>query len=57
MITTVEELCQAVGFGLDEQGKAQEVIEDVLLYLFTQGVVADYSLDQLDFVFSEEQAY
>ena len=54
-IANVEDLCNNLGFTLDEAETAQETLEATLDYLYSVGVVDKYSEDRLDWLFSDEQ--
>ena len=56
-ITSVEELCAAVGCTLANEDTAQMKIEQILNYLQDNGVITSYNADKLDWVFSDECCY
>ena len=54
---TVEDICQLVGCSIDNQERAQEKIEQLLMALRNLGVISGFNEDKLDLVFSDEQSY
>jgi len=56
-ITTVEDLCKAVGESLETQDEAQRKVEAIILYLYHNDVIINFDEDAVDRLFSDEQSY
>ncbi len=56
-ITTVEDLCLAVGETLDTQDEAQRKVEAIILYLYHNGIINSFNEDAIDTLFSDERTY
>lgn len=54
-ITTVEDLCLAVGETLDTRAEAKRKVEDIILYLYHNDVINSFNEDAIDTLFSDER--
>ena len=57
MITTVEDLCNVIGYELDDQEGAMCEMTNILLYLQSQGVIKEYNTRRLEWLFGDKETY